>query len=112
MLVKCLSKGRHLKVVSIFNGVNRLRVVVVMRSRGTIDRPRLTFIISVNHLGYDESARRDSVSKRQKEKIKVICGRKMKRTFVVFVRVWVINLTIYHYSVIQQFCFLTAVHKS
>lgn len=34
-----------------FNGVNRLRVVMVMRCRGTIDKSRLTFIRAANHPG-------------------------------------------------------------
>lgn len=49
------------KVVSVFNGVNRLRVVMVMRSRGTSEGARLTFIIAVNHPGVDESVQGVSV---------------------------------------------------
>lgn len=54
LIVKCWNWGRHLKVV-VSNGVNRLRVVMVMKSRNTIEGVKLTLITAVNHLGYDES---------------------------------------------------------
>lgn len=77
MLVKCLNLGRHLKDVSVFNGVNRLRLVMVMRCRGTIHKSRLTFIRAANHLGmvrvYGEEAREymtedECVDERQRDR--------------------------------------------